>query len=64
MLKSWTAERYLLLRFLNEPRATILWFSNEMRLRTLKKIAKFCREYMCFSLENLAQESLELRNPL
>ena len=49
-------QRCLLQCFLNEPRATIPWFSKEMRLRTLKMIAKFCREYMCFSLENLAQE--------
>jgi len=41
--------------FLNEPRAKIPWFSKEMRLRTLEKIAKFCREYIYLQTTALAQ---------
>jgi len=47
------------LRFLNEPRATILKFSKEVKLRTLKKIAKFCREYMCSQEMVFAQAEIE-----
>jgi hypothetical protein len=49
----------LLLCFINEPRATIPWFSNEVKLRTLKKIAKFCREYMCSQEMVFAQAEIE-----